>query len=67
MEEKIYRVYVTDVLKMAAEKDMLHTLQISSRYIDLLEKPIENEKTGDEIALDVINRAGLKGKINESV
>jgi hypothetical protein len=35
---------------------------VDSRFADLLENKPQDERTGDEIALDIIKRAGLKGK-----
>ena len=63
IEEKIYRSYVSDILMIMAEGK---TAQVQHRYTDLIDKPKEeNEKTADEIALEVITRAGLKGKTDE--
>lgn len=39
-------------------------------YLDLIEdkcKPATDSRTGDEIALDIINRAGLEVKKDESI
>ena len=63
MEEKVFRSYVSDLLMLLAEGKIA---QIQYRYSELIEKPKEvDEKTGDEIALEVIARAGLKGKADE--
>lgn len=58
-EEKFYKTYVTDLLKTLAE---INNITVSGRFIDLLNVSPEPEKTGDEIAKDIIERAGLKVK-----
>lgn len=57
MKEEIYRVYVTDALKYIAES---WGTVLSCRYVDLITEPEEVEESGDEIALKVINKLGLK-------
>lgn len=59
IEKRLYRCYTSDMLKAVAE-GMGAT--VNSRFADLLENEPQDERTGDEIALDVIKRAGLKGK-----
>jgi hypothetical protein len=63
MEEKVYRSYTGDLLKVIAESI---GATVNYRLMELLEKPKE-EKTGDEIALEVIKRAGLKVKNNDTI
>lgn len=58
-EEKFYKTYITDLLKTLAE---INNITVSGRFIDLLNISPEPEKTGDEIAKDIIERAGLKVK-----
>ena len=58
MEEKVYRSYTGDMLKVIAES---MGATVNYRLMDLYDKPKE-QKTGDEIALEVIQRAGLKVK-----
>ena len=61
-EEKLFRSYVSDLLKILVEGK---TATVNYRYADLIEQPKqEEEKTADEIAIEVIKRAGLKGKSN---
>ena len=60
-EEKLFRSYVSDLLKVVAEGK---TAAVNYRYADLIEQPKQEEKTADEIAIEVIKRAGLKGKSN---
>lgn len=57
MDEKVYRSYTADLLKVIAESV---GASVSCRYDELIDRPKEEEKTGDEIALEVIKRAGLK-------
>ncbi len=62
-EERAYRSYVSDLLKVIAEGQ---TAEVQYRYSELIEKSEEKEeKTADEIVMEVITRAGLKGKSNE--
>ena len=60
IREKAYRDYTSDLLKIISES---LGCNIPYRYDDMIIKPDkEPEKTGDEIALEVIKRAGLKVK-----
>lgn len=70
-KERLFQIYITDALKCLND-NVAKTLGGSTlkvRYYDLLESgnKQENEKTGDEIALEIIKKAGLKvkGKENE--
>ena len=51
-----YRIYVTDMLFYQAQNQRL-----TSRYIDILHKKVDH-RDGDEVALDIITRAGLRIK-----
>ena len=68
-KEKLFRVYLTDALKLIAE-NTTHFLvpgvgpadygsRIQQRWIELAEHR-QDERTGDEIAADIISRAGLR-------
>lgn len=58
----VYRIYVTDVLKCLAES---WGADVPYRYRDVIEPEDEDEpENGDEIALKVIRRLGLKVKTN---
>ena len=59
VEEKIYKAYVTDLIKSIAESI---GVEVNDRYADLIDNTPKDTRTGDEIALDVIKRAGLKVK-----
>lgn len=54
--ELAYRIYVTDSLQLIPQNSYR-----TQRFYDLTEKEVDN-RTGDEIALDVIKKAGLKLK-----
>ena len=56
-----YRVYVTDSLQLAVQNKYL-----TQRWADLISNNVDT-RSGDEVALDVIRRAGLrlKGSDNE--
>lgn len=56
LEEKRYRVYITDALKAQAEG-----ARMGARWIDSLTKKADT-RTGDEVVLDVFKHAGLKFK-----
>ena len=59
VQEHDYRIYMTDLMKGLAE---FVGLEVTVRYADLYRTQAEQEaeKTGDEIALEVINKLGLK-------
>lgn len=58
-EEKIYRAYIADALMHICNNiaNGIGGITIGTRYIDL-GKPADT-RTGDDIAVDVIQRAGL--------
>ena len=60
-EEKAYRVYVTDALRLTVENTAKFAggNYIKARYIDVIEQKKVDERTGDEIVEDIIKRAGL--------
>ena len=59
MEERLFREYVSEVLKCTAEG---WGARISCSYSEMINPQKKEEpENGDEIALDVIRRAGLKG------
>lgn len=62
MDTEAYRVYVSDCLQAIAENTAKYAggSVIKKRYYDVINpKPVDN-RTGEEIAADVIKRAGLK-------
>lgn len=70
-KERLFQIYITDTLKCLNDNvaKVFGGATLKMRYYDLLEsgKKTESEKTGDEIALEIIRKAGLKvkGKENE--
>ena len=57
MHTEIYRSYTADMLKSIAEN---MGAEVVYRYADLIEPHTEEEETGDEIALKVIEKLGLR-------
>ena len=51
-----YKIYISDTLYQYSQNQRL-----SMRYIDLLKTRVDT-RSGDEIAIDVINAAGLRFK-----
>ena len=57
-----YRIYVTDCLRMAAENTakMSRGSYTTVRFYDFINpKPVDN-RSGNEIAADIIKRAGIE-------
>lgn len=55
LKDTLYRVYLTDSVKLMGENKTLNV-----RYYDLIKQEKNDDRTGDDIALDLINRLGLK-------
>lgn len=51
----MYRCYVTDAIYYKGQNKIINV-----RYTDLMHPKEIDTRSGDEIALDVINRLGLK-------
>lgn len=62
MRDEVHRIYTADLLKGIAES---LGATVRWKYSDLI-KPEEDEpqESGDEIAMRVIEKLGLKGKSN---
>ena len=58
--EENYKAYMSDVLMAIAG---VWGIDVPSRFIDINARKETNELSGDEIALQVIKRVGLKGKV----
>ena len=60
-EEKAYRVYVTDALRLTVENTAKFAggNYIKARYIDIIEPKKHDNRTGEEITADIIQRCGL--------
>ena len=57
-----YRIYVTDCLRMATENTakMSQGAYTAARFYDIINpKPVDNRR-GNEIAADIIKRAGIE-------
>lgn len=59
-ETRAYREYVTESLRLQGEGKIL-----ASRWIDAVSKKAEDSRSADEIAIDVITKAGLTMKGGE--
>ena len=58
----VYRIYVTDCLRMATENTakMSQGSYTTARFYDIINpKPVDN-RSGEEIATDIIKRAGIE-------
>ena len=60
-QQYVYRIYVTDLLKCLAES---WGADVPYRYRDVIEPEEDEPESGDEVALRVIRRLGLKVKTN---
>ena len=56
-KDTAYRVYVTDCLKLIAENT--GNISLKLRYYDIIQPKKADTRTGDEIVVDIIKRAGL--------
>ena len=61
IREENYRIYMTDVLACMAEQC---GVIVNYRYRELIDSQEEETMTGDEVALMVIEKLGLKVKTN---
>ena len=61
-EEKAFRSYMADGIKCISESvaNQYGGSYLQERYADIITVSRVEEKTGDEIALEVIKKAGLK-------
>ena len=53
--EEAYRIYVSNSLQLIPQNKY-----IGISYLDMLNTKKEDQKTGDDIIMDIMNRAGLK-------
>lgn len=62
MHAEAYKTYVTDCLQSIAENTAKYAggSVIKKRYYDLINHIHKDNRTGAEIAADVINKSGLK-------
>ena len=57
-----YRIYVTDCLRMATENTakMSQGAYTAVRFYDIINPKQSDNRTGEEIAADIIERAGIE-------
>ena len=55
--DEAYRIYVTDSIHLLGKNTGSY---ISKRYSEMFNAPSEPQKTGDEIAEEIVNKYGLK-------
>ena len=62
--ELAYRIYVTDTLQVLTENTASFAggSVIKAKYSDIInpQKRLEEKKSGDEIVIDIVQRAGLE-------
>ena len=60
-KDTAYRVYVTDALRLTVENTAKFAggNYIKARYIDIIEPKKHDNRTGEEITADIIQRCGL--------
>ena len=68
-KEKAYKVYVTDALMYISHNTASKQgdMMVTKRFIDIMTPQKEDDRTGDEVALEVIRKLGLKVKENVAV
>lgn len=57
-----YRIYLTDSFKCIAENTAQSAPEghyLTARYYDIINPQPQDNRSGDEIAIDIITRAGL--------
>ena len=64
-----YRIYVTDALMYISENTAKSSggQYLTKRYAEIIGEVKKDTRTGEEIATDIITRAGLVVKKNESI
>ena len=57
-----YRIYVTDCLRMATENTakLSQGTYTAARFYDIINPKPSDNRTGEEIAADIIERAGIE-------
>jgi hypothetical protein len=65
--QQVYQCYVADGLKSISEAVAGHLggPYLQERYVDLIGEGERDERSADEIALEVIKKAGLKVRTSE--
>lgn len=64
-----YRIYVSDALKVIGENTARFAsgTYLTRRYADVVNTKKPDTRTGEEIVADIIKKAGLVVKTNESI
>lgn len=62
MKRQTYQIYISDALRIIGENTAKYAggSYMNSRYADIISPKTKDERTGAEIAADVIKRAGLE-------
>lgn len=62
MKRQAYKIYISDALRIIGENTAKYAggSYMNSRYVDIVSPKTKDERTGEEIAADVIKRAGLE-------
>ena len=57
-----YRIYVTDCLRIISENTakLVCGSYITAKFADIINPTPVDDRTGEEIAADIINRAGIE-------
>lgn len=60
-ERKVYRIYVTDALRIVAENTAKYAggNYIKARYIEVIEPKQQDNRSCEEITADIVARCGL--------
>ena len=68
-EEKIYRNYIAECVRMTAENTakMVGGSYIKTAYADIIDPKPQDNRTGEEIADEIIKKCGLEVTKDESV
>lgn len=62
-QEKSFRIYVTDTLSYIAKntaKQVKEGVYVGKRWIDIIEPKKEDDRSGDEVAMEIIEKLGLR-------
>ena len=58
----MYKIYITDSIQGIAQ-GVAHAKYYQKRYVNILKPQPQDNRSGDEIAADIIKNAGLKIKV----
>lgn len=63
VDEKIYRIYMSDLMKVVCERAA--GVSINKRYIEIMDPHRKDTRSCEEITADIVSRCGLEVR-NES-